>query len=111
MRLLGEVCKDAAAGACRGGWGVGIGFLGTLALAGIATVATGGAAIPAIIAALPAAGGAAINGAEIGAGLGGLMGTTGYKEEIDKTAGKVAAGLLLGVTGNAVAGNHVDHSA
>ena len=87
MKSWGEVGKDTVTGACRGGgWGALIGGLGTLALAGIATVATGGAALPTIVAALPAAGGAAVGGAEIGAGVGGVMVATGYKEEIDHAA-------------------------
>lgn len=108
MRSWGEVGKDTLSGAGRGaGWGALIGGAGTLAIATIATVATGGAAIPALIAALPAAGGVALTGAEIGGGVGGVMGATGYKEDIDKVAGSIA----LGMVGTVLGGDVDNHSA
>lgn len=91
MRTLSEVGKDSVQGAGRGAfWGAIIGG-GAVLAAAVATVATGGAALPVLVAALPAAGGAALTGAEVGGGVGAVMGATGYKEEIDKTAGAVIA--------------------
>ncbi|MBR0257475.1 MAG: hypothetical protein IJQ58_07040 [Synergistaceae bacterium] len=100
MRTLGEIGKDTAEGATRGGlWGALIGG-GAVLLAAGATIATGGAALPVLAAALPVAGGTAVTGAGWGAGIGGVMGATGFKEEIDKVAGVVALGALSGGSGS-----------
>lgn len=101
MRTLGEIGKDTVAGATRGGlWGAVIGGGAVLLTAG-AAVATGGLSlIPTLAVALPAAGGAAATGAGWGAGIGGVMGATGFKEEIDKVAGVVALGALGGGSGS-----------